>query len=244
MSVLRNTNGEITLEPRKLLLLFAKNLWVIALSSAVLCGVFYMANPFLEDPVYQATVTMYVNNSASEGGETIITASDISVSESLVDVYAAVVSSNKVLSQVIERDAPNLSVQELNNMIRVEAVNNTSLFKIHVTSKDQEHVADLANDIGNSVITQVSQIVEGSSAKVVDIATKPTSQSNSGAKAWGKVGMLIGIVLSTAIILIREVFNHTIETEEDLQEFGLPVLGCIPTTRKKNKTYFSRGSIE
>ena len=53
------------------------------------------------------------------------------------------------------------------------------------------------------------------------------------------IGVLLGILLSVAIILIAYISNDTVKTQEDVEKYlGLSVLGTIPLTetdRKKKK---------
>jgi len=66
-----------------------KNILLIALVAILVGSMFFGVTAFLVEPTYQATASMYVNNSSFSVGATSfsVTSSDLSASNSLVSVY-------------------------------------------------------------------------------------------------------------------------------------------------------------
>ena len=72
-------------------------------------------------------------------------------------------------------------------------------------------------------------------------------QSSPSIRKNGIIGVLLGVLLSVAIILIAYISNDTVKTQEDVEKYlGLSVLGTIPLTetdrkKKKKKLKKARG---
>lgn len=79
---------------------------------------------------------------------------------------------------------------------------------------------------------EIAQAVEDISVRIVDPAVKSIEPVAPRKKLILAVGILLGLMLGTAIAFIREYMDTTVHTREDIQEAtGLAVLGLIPKIR-------------
>ena len=206
-------------------------LWLICVS-AILCAVIALTSTiYFITPKYQSSAMFYVNNNSLSVGDASfsLTSSDITAAKSLVDTYIVILKSRACLNDVIDYSGVDISYNELKNMISAAAVNSTEIFEIVVTSPDPEEAEVLANSIAHILPKRISSIVEGTSANIVDyavIASKPSSPSYPKNTL---LGFLIGLILSVLIIVIREIFDITIRTEEDIEHScDYPILSAVP----------------
>lgn len=85
----------------------------------------------------------------------------------------------------------------------------------------------------------MKNVMDIDAVNVVETANIPDQQSIPSISKNGIIGVLLGILLSVAIILIAYISNDTVKTQEDVEKYlGLSVLGTIPLTetdRKKKK---------
>ena len=77
---------------------------------------------------YEASVNMIVNSRTELVG--VVTSDSISSAQDLVDTYAIIIKSNKVLNQVIEKLGLQMSFEELSEWISVDPIRNTQVMKI------------------------------------------------------------------------------------------------------------------
>ena len=183
---------------------------------------------FLITPKYQAQITLYVNNMASGNGTTMISQSDINASVQLVDTYSAIITNETLLEAVIEEADVDLTAEELEKRIRIEAVNNTEVFQVMVLDPDPKAAARIGNAIADIAPEQIAEIVDGSSVKVVNRAKVPEGIETPNYFKNTVLGFFIGFVLSAAFIILRELADTSIQVESDLVKWGLPVLGTVP----------------
>lgn len=236
MSIVSQNKEEVVIDLLALIRLLIRKLHIIIFCTLLVGMLFYAGNLFLVTPQYEANTTLYVNNSSSQDTSTAITASDLSASAQLVDTYSAIISSNTVLSQVISKADVDLTEEELLKQISISAVNDTEVFKVSVRNPDPKAAARIANGIAAIAPDQISEIVEGSSVKVVDYARIPTEIASPNYALWAILGMMMGFAVSIAVIVVRALLDRTIKSESDFERWTLPILGTVPDLEQANKT--------
>ena len=205
--------------------------WIVAIC-AVLCAVVALVITIcFITPQYEASAMFYVNNNDISVGNTSLSlsSSDISASRGLVDTYIVILNTRETLNYVNDYAETNLSYQQLKNMISAEAVEETEVFRVTVSSSDPVEAEKLASSIAYILPKRISGIVEGTSAKIVDSAVVPTRPSSPSYTKNTLIGFLIGLVIAVSVVIMREMFDISIRTEEDIAQcVRYPVLAAIP----------------
>ncbi len=205
--------------------------WLVFLV-AVLCGAMtFVGTHLFATPKYKASAMFYVNNNSISMGDTSFSLSqgDITAAKSLVDTYIVILNSKSCLNDVIDYANSDLSYGELKSMISATAVNATEIFEVKVTSPDPQEAKELANAIAYILPKRISSIVEGTSANIVDYAVTPTSPSSPGYTSNALLGFIVGLVFMVLILALREIFDVTIRSQEDIEQCcEHPVLASVP----------------
>lgn len=217
----------VEIDVREIFGILLKRAWIICLC-AVICGALalvYTAN--FVTPLYRAQVTMYVNNNAANA-ETV-TSSNLAVALQLVNTYVNIIQSDAVLEEVVEDTGLVLTPAQVRKMLTAESVNDTEMFAVQVTSPSPQMSVDIANSIADIAPAKISQIIEGSSAKVIDYAKLPDSRSYPSFTTNTVIGALVGGLLSALVFVVMHFSDTRIKNEEDLTKIcQIPVLGEIP----------------
>ncbi|MCI5961676.1 MAG: hypothetical protein MRZ26_07855, partial [Ruminococcus sp.] len=111
------------------------------------------------------------------------------------------------------------------------------IFSVTVTSSDPQEACDIANTIASVLPQKVADVMEGAKVKVVDYAVVPQTKSSPSTSKNTVLGMLIGFVLSAGVIILLEMFNDTINSEEWLvTTYGdeIPLLSVVPDVNAKS----------
>lgn len=221
-------NENIELDLRGIFKALLKRAWIIVLCAVILATSVCVYTMNFVTPKYEASVTMYVNNNAGKNSNNI-SSSDLAVALRLVSTYVNIIQSNKVLEKVIAETGMNLSVGQVRGMISAEVVDETEMFRVRVATSNPQVSADIANAIAAVAPNEISEIIEGSSAKVIDYARVPTSRSSPNYVSSAMLGAVAGAVLAAAVIVLCTVLDTRIKHEEDLKKIcDVPVLGVIP----------------
>ena len=209
-----------------------RRLWMIILAMVVCGGALLSYAAFMVTPLYEASALMYVNNSSFSVGATSfsISASEISAAKSLVDTYLVILETRLTLDDVIQRGELNRSYGELCRMIRAEAVNETEVFSVIVTSDDPQEAEHIANTIAQVLPGKIAGVVEGSSVSIVDYAVVPSGKVSPNIQKYTVVGLLLGLLLSGGVIALIEILDNRIHSESYLLENfkDIPLLTVVP----------------
>ena len=236
----KNTkNEEIEIDLSRLFAAVVRRSWLIA-AVAVLCAVLTLAGTILFiAPKYQSHTMIYVNNSSLSIGDVSvggITTGDISASKSLVKTYIVILTTRETLNDVIDYAGVDLTYSDLKGMIKAEAVDSTEVFRVTVTSKDPEEATKIASAIAYILPRRIANIIQGTSAVVVDASVMPTSPSSPNYTKNTMIGFLFGIMAVMALIVMRELLDNTIRSEEDVtQNCQHPILAPVPDLAASGK---------
>lgn len=217
--------------------------------AGVVCGIIALLYTlFLVSPKYEANTLLYVNNtSLSQGSTSAISSSELSTAQKLVNTYLVILESRTTLDEVIEQTGVDYTHNQLKRMITAASVNSTEVFEVVVTSTDPEEAATLANAIADILPDKIAAVVNGSSVRVVDravVAKNPISPSKMKNTA---MGILLGGFAAAVIVVLREVFNESITSEDYLTRTyeKIPLLAVIPdaASQKGSRYYRSYESM-
>lgn len=219
----------IEIDLRKLLLAYLRKWWLFLLCAAIVGLGSYLYTAKMVTPMYRASITVYVNNVS--GGERVdyISSSNLQAAQKLVSTYSNIIKSDTVLDEVIEKSALNYTADSIRDLLSTQQVGDTEMFKVYVLHAQPEEAARIANAIAEAAPAAIENIVEGSSAKIVDHAKVPTSRYSPSYQRNTVLGVAIGVCLALVYVTLCCLLDVRVRTEEDLTAlFDVPVLGQIP----------------
>jgi len=241
-------NDEIEIDLMRLVKLLWSKVWIIALSMILLGSILFSYAMFFISPLYKSSAMMYVNNSSIKVGSTSfsISSSELSAAKTLLDLYVVILKTRVTLEEVIERADLEYTYEQLYNMVSAGSVNGTEIFKITVTSADPDEDEKIADTIVEVLPDRIAEIVDGSSVRLVDHAVRATRRSSPDYSRYAMIGMLSGLVLSCAAIIIFDLMDTTVRSEEYLaQKYSdIPILAVVPnisSSKKHSYGYYGDG---
>ena len=135
----------------------------------------------------------------------------------------------KAQPAVIERDgkAYSVSASQLAKSISVATQQQSQVFSVSAKADTPEKAKAEANAVARSFRDQIPNIMNINNVTIVAPATNGV-QSSPNVKIFTLAGFVIGLVLTFAVILIREMTNTTVRDDSYLsQELGLTNLGHV-----------------
>ena len=200
---------------------------LILVATMLAAGLSWFISAALLPKKYEASVNMIVNTRTEIVG--IVTSDSISSAQDLVDTYAIIIKSNKVLNKVIDQLGLTMSYEELSEMISVDPIRNTQVMKIAADCSDAELAVRIVQTISEIAPSIVADAVEAGSCKVVsDVYTTGRPVSPNTVKNT-IVGAALIFVLACAAVVLRDLLHDYIIDESDLEKkLGLTVIGVIP----------------
>lgn len=236
-SVKKKQEEEIDL--LKLAKVLWKRIWVILICAMILGAAGYYWTYRKMYTSYRSSAMLYVNNNAVSLGSAklSITSGDIKAVNNLMETYSVILTSRNTLNEIIEETGIPFTYEELKKMIKTETVGDTAIFQITVTTADPELSAHLCNSIMEVLPKKIMTVIEGASAQIVDYAVTGEPVVNGNPVKTAAIGALIGIVLSSGIIIFLSLIDTKIRNEEYLLEtfHDLPILTSIPDLNETGK---------
>lgn len=184
-------------------------------------------------PEYKASTNMVLvqSSATSKNGESAITTTDITMNSKLISTYSALIKRNAVLGKVASN--LNLSEEEIEKVkdkITVKSVQDTEIIEITVKDKDPNFAAKVANEIATVFSEKIVEIYNMSNVYILDKAEPETQPCNINHGKDIAIFAFIGIIISAIVVLLLNMLDTTIKTEEDIEKATkLMVLTLIPT---------------
>jgi len=110
--------------------------------------------------VYQSRATIYISSAESNS----VSATDLMDSKQLTETYAVILNSQTIQNK-IQEEYPNVECE-----FTLEPINETELFYIIATSENPKKLNDVCNLATSLFCENITNIAEGVSCKVVDLA--------------------------------------------------------------------------
>jgi len=216
-----------TINFKSLVIFILKKLWVIALAALIFGIAALLITSYAITPMYRATIRLYA-------------CSEVPASKLLADTYISIIESDSVVEELVERGKYGYTDKQIVKMLDAKPINNTDVFEVSVTGPMPEECANIANSIADIAPDKISEIIEGSSVKIIDRAKTPSEPVSPNIPGDVAAAVLIGITISGALLFFIFVSDTTIYSEEDIREFcTLSILGVLPDF---NQVYQGRGN--
>lgn len=202
-------------------------LWlVIATGVCMLCVMYALV---IQKPMYSSSTTVILGGSSET-----ITQNDISINKNLVNTYAEIVKSRRVLEQVIDELSLDISYAQLNSYITVQPISNTEIIKIIVNSDDSLEAMNIANSTANFFLKEVTKMYNMNNVNVLDSAVEANAPYNINIFKQLCIYSILGFCIAFGIIFIIFYFDRTIKSVEQVeQKIKLPILGSVQEFNSK-----------
>lgn len=206
---------------------------IIILSGISTACMFIIITQLFITPVYESKAKLFV---LSRNSSKMVTSSDMQSSSSLVLDYIELIQSRRVLERVISDLNLHMTHEELRSLIQIVSTNDTRIIIITVTTEDPYLSADIANEICNAFSVTVQEVTGIEPIHVIEAAEISIYSSSPSLKWNGLIGGVIGILLSSAVIILFRIIDTGIKNRNDVNHYlGLELLGSIPLSQSKKE---------
>lgn len=175
----------------------------ILLCGAAAAACALLITGLLVTPQYRACATIYVNNVSGDRAVEQLSEGGLAASRALVGTYIHIVESNRVLDEVAEELEGAYSAKQLREMLSTEQVEDTEILALYVLHPDAEEAVRIADVVAEVAPGKIAEVVEGSSARVIDYAAPEAKPYTPDHLKWGVLAAAIGLVLGAAVVTVR-----------------------------------------
>ena len=181
-------------------------------------------------PMYQSNTTIVlVGESKKEYSQT-----DSQLNQNLIGTYSEIITSRKVLQQVIDNLKLKMTVDELSKNITTSSVEDTEIIRITVNNEKKKMAAEIANEVADVFSDEIQDIYNLENVAIIDKAEEADASYNINYVKDNVIYLMIGVVLSFGVVFVMYYFDTTIKSSEIVEEkLGLTVIGIVPKESKE-----------
>ena len=175
---------------------------------------------------YTSTVKFYIVSDRNNGQ----LGNELTAAKTLVDSYTVVLkNSDSFLQDVAEDSEVDYSISKLRSMINAASIDGTEAFYVKISDTDPQKAYAIAKAVEKFAPNEIINIVEAGSVKVLNPPKLPTTPDNPGIIQSVILGAFLGFVISALFFVLKNILDNHITTASDLEIFGIPLLGSVPT---------------
>lgn len=186
------------------------------------CGTFYTFK--LQKPEYQSRTTVILSGDQSRA----ITQNELTINKNLVETYAEVVKSHRVLDKVKDKLQLDYDYDGLSKKVKVAAIKDTEIIEIIVRDSDSETAKNIADKTAKIFVKEISTLYSIKNANILDRAIAATTPHNVNVLRQELIAFVAGVVIACGVLFLIFYFDRTIKTAEQIEQYiKLPLIGKI-----------------
>lgn len=166
-----------------------------------------------------------------------VQSSEVQANIQMVNTYSIILKSKDLMKE-IAKDYPKYTANEISKNLIVTSDSNSQVINVTVKNQYPRVAVAIANDITDKFIKESKDLIKTNEVSVLSRAYIEDSEHPSGPnhQIHLVIGLLAGLFLAFIIIVLKEMFDTTLKTEESIEKIlQLPILGTINHINKPGK---------
>lgn len=202
------------------------NKWYMIVLSGLLCALIGLTCAmFLIPEKFESKTSIYIYNQQKEN----VTYTDLQTGSTLTKDYEVLVKGRTILESAVEKLGLDLTYSQINSMVSVNVPASTRIVEITVKTTDPYLSRDIADAVREISSKSIAEVMGVDAVNVVETANLPEKKCSPSISKFTLMGGILGIILSSGIVVAMFLFNDTIRTQDDVEKYlGLSTLGIIP----------------
>lgn len=228
----QNANDVVEIDLREIFSVLLHWWWVIIIAAALVGASAFAVSKFVIVPTYESTTRIVILSKQNES--TNLTYSDVQLGTQLTKDYAELIKSRYVIEQVLAKFEIEAEYESFIKNLEVVTPADTRIIDITMTDPDPYRAKALVDEIRNVASERIKQVMDIEAVNLVDEGNLPDIPANPNVMRWTLIGIVLGAVMASAVIVIRFLLDDTIKTSEDIEKYlNLSTLALIPIVAKE-----------
>ncbi|RIO09162.1 Wzz/FepE/Etk N-terminal domain-containing protein [Mammaliicoccus sciuri] len=213
----------------KLFVIIKRNYKLIIIIPIILLAISMIITVFI-NPKYEAKTQILVNQETQDKN---LQAQQIQSNLQLVNTYAEIIKSPRILDKVSKKLDNKYSKDEIANMLTVSNQTDSQILTISIKSNDSRYSGIIANEIAKVFSKEIDKIMNVDNVSILSEAKDKSPKVSPSYPLNAAIALIIGLIFAFIYIFSKEVMDKRIKNEEDVKNYlELPVLGSIQKFNK------------
>ena len=145
----------------------------------------------------------------------------------LVNTYSEILKSPRIIEDVAKKNS-KYSFEDIKSMLTVTTQAQSQILNVNVKNGSKKDAEKVANDIASVFSKDMPKIMNVDNVSVLSKANGTATKVSPNLIQNLAIGLILGIIIAMMIVVLKELFDRRIRTEEDVKrELNIPVLGSI-----------------
>lgn len=215
---------ENSLDLSKFMKSIKKNWKLLLILPIIFMLIALLMTMFLMKPKYESNTQVLVNQKEKKSE---LMAQEVQSNIQLVNTYSEIVKSPRILDEVAKKNK-KYSASEIKSMLTATTQAESQILNVNVESGSKKDAEKVANDIAKVFSDEMPDIMNVDNVTILSKANGTASKVSPNLIINLAIGLILGLILALIIIILKEIFDKRIRTEEDIErELNIPVLGSI-----------------
>lgn len=212
---------------RQLLTILVRRMKLIVAITLIFLASGWLITKYAIPATYETSTQLIVTPSSNSGEV-------YSSRDQLINTYSVVITSPRILQQVINELSLNQTPASLKESVSVKSEGQSQVVAIRVKATNPELAMQIADTIAEVFQREIIEIMNFNNLSVLTPAEMPISPVSPRLFLNMILSFLVGVGIAVGFSLLLEFFNNKVQTDEDIErELGLPVLGTVMTINVK-----------
>lgn len=210
----------------ELIPVLVNKIWIIVLAGLVAVVISFFLTSESATPTYRSTARVYILNRQNSYGTTM---TDLNSAGTLKEDFRVLIRSKDVFRKVLARIGEDeKNYKSLNGKLSLDN-NETRFVDITITDTDPIRAKALADAFADVSRIKAKEIMGVEDITIEEYGEIPTTPHAPDMEYNLVVAAIIGVIISSGIIVLLYIFNDNIRKTEDIEKhIGVCVLGSIP----------------
>ncbi|MDX8047117.1 Wzz/FepE/Etk N-terminal domain-containing protein [Gracilibacillus sp. S3-1-1] len=183
---------------------------------------------FILTPTYESSTQFIVNQETSETNNVDI--NQIRSNVEIINTYNDVITSNRILEQVIEDMNLTISPSELSDKISLSNSDSSQVVTLSAVDYDPAVAVEIANTTVGVFQENLPEIMNVNNVNILSEAELSANPKPVNPKPVLNIAiaLVLGAMLGVGLAFLLEYLDNTIKTEQDVEsKLELPILGVV-----------------
>lgn len=192
---------------------FVKNRLIVLIIPLIMAAGAVLFLFLIDQPLYRASATLVVKDIPSMEEQPSSLERDSA--GRLYATYAGIVTSKRILDQVIADSGLDLTAEQLMGKTTVSYVGDSNIMVINIDDSDPRRACRIANQIAETYIRKIDDIIREKDISLLDEATIPPKplQIRKGLKIAAAAAA--GLIAAAGLVFIREFFIPALKEQQE-----------------------------
>lgn len=217
--------------------LFRRTKWFLILFTLACVLAAALISQYAIRPAYEANASLFIYKSNQTPGREQIDLDVVQTNAALAPTYAALIKDPFIVDKVIAK-LPELKLQpkELESRIKVSTQERSQILTISYKDNSFDVAKQIVNTIATVFKEEMYRVMEVDNIQILYTASTPNSDSviKPSAITNSVIAAIMGLILSTLAVLVREYFQGSYRSEEEIiADLQVAVLGSVRVIKRK-----------